>query len=70
MQEQIVALRTFSNKIKFLFFISFKQMELERDQVSIFHTVLACVQPPLSSKKSERSVCDLPLIIVFRNNFA
>ena len=32
---------------------------------------VACVQPPLpSKKKSERSVCDLPLIIVFRNNFA
>jgi len=29
---------------------------------------LACVQPPLPSKKSERSVCDLPLIIVFKDH--
>ena len=31
---------------------------------------IACVQLPLPFKKSVRSVCDLPLIIVFRNNFA
>ena len=29
---------------------------------------LACVQPPLPSKKSETSVCDLPLIIVFKDH--
>ena len=30
---------------------------------------MACVQPPLpSKKKSERSVCDLPLIIVFKDH--
>jgi len=29
---------------------------------------VACVQPPLPSKKSERSVCDLPLIIVFKHH--
>ena len=32
---------------------------------------IACVQlPTLPKKKSERSVCDLPLVFVFRNNFA
>ena len=29
---------------------------------------VACVQTPLPSKKSERSVCDLPLIIVFKDH--
>ena len=29
-----------------------------------------CTAAPVLLKKSERSVCDLPLIIVFRNNFA
>ena len=32
---------------------------------------LACVQPPtLHKKKSERSISDLPLVVVFWNNFA
>ena len=39
-----------------------------RDSHLGFQVSLACVQRPLTSKKSERSVCDLPLIIVFKDH--